>query len=201
MKIKKNKWLYGLILLMVISIVPFKAVKAADTERDIQVANDSEVWNEDLSEDNNEYVIPTENKQRSDGYYYWKVTSKSVVSHPYGSYRNGPSGKGKATLTLSNSSTFSRTVTNTISGSYTSTGTIASSLGVSIGIAKTHSTSYSVSVPARKKYQIIYRPRYKKYKVVQTQYHRMDGYSSKTGSTKTCYVKVFENWDYTWKRI
>lgn len=162
---------------------------------------DSEVWNEKLDLDETEYIDTNDIQTRTDGYYYWKVTSKTVVGHPYGSWRNGPSGKGPATLSFTNSSSYSRSVTNTISGSYTSISDISSSLGVTIGKTKQYSASYSVTVPKGKKYKIIYRPQFKRYKVVQTQYYRIDGYSSKTKQTKTCYVNVFSNWDYSWKNI
>lgn len=162
-------------------------------------ASDSEVWHENPGEDNTEYIDESDIQTRTDGCYYWKVTSKS--SYPYGNWRYGPSGKGPATLSFTNSSSYSRSVTNTISGSYTSKSAIASSLGVTIGTAKTYSASYSVSVPKGKKYQIKYRPQFKRYKVVQTQYYKIDGYSSKTKKTKTCYVNVFSNWDYSWRSI
>ncbi len=113
----------------------------------------------------------------------------------------GPSGKGPGTITLSNAKGYNFNVTNTISGSYTSVGAIASSLGVTIGKSKTYSTSYSVKVPNGKRYQIIYRPQFKVYKVIETEYYRIDGYDTKTGRTKTSYVSVFSNWDYSWKSI
>lgn len=70
---------------------------------------------------------------------------------------------------------------------------------VTIGVSKTYSASYSVTVPSGKKYQITYRPQFRKVKVVQTKYYRMDGYDTKTTDTKISYVKIFENWDYDWK--
>lgn len=198
MKIKRFGRIMATITLSFIMALPTTAMAADGTQ---ELATDSEVWNVDLSEDTTEYKDTTEIQPRTDGYYYWSVTSKSVVSNPYGDWRTGPSGKGPATLSFTNSSTYSRSVTNTISGSYTSVSTIASSLGVTIGTAKTYSASYSVSVPSGKRYQIKYRPQFKRYKVVQTQYYKIDGYSSKTGSTKTCYVNVFSNWDYSWTNI
>ncbi|MBR2674256.1 MAG: hypothetical protein IKE52_02210 [Mogibacterium sp.] len=138
---------------------------------------------------------------RSDGHYYWKITSKSIVSHPYGSWRNGPSGKGRSDLSLTNSQGYNYTVSNTISGSYTSIATISSSLGVTIGKSETHSVGYKVTVPKGKRYQIIFRPQFDRYKVVESEFYKIDGYSRKTGKTKTCYVKVFSNWDYDWKQL
>ena len=129
------------------------------------------------------------------------MTSKKVVGYPNGKWRKGPSCKGPGTLSLTNSKQYNYSVTNTISGTYTSTLAIAASLGVTIGKAKEYSVSYSVNVPKNKRWQIIYRPQFKKYKVVQTQFYRIDGYSTKTSKTKTCYVQVFSNWDYSWKRL
>lgn len=160
-------------------------------------APDSEVRNEDLS------IRPVNLlfEDRTDGFYYWRVTSKTVAGYPYGSWRNGPSGRGPATLTLGNSSTYSTSVTNTISGSYTDKWSIGASLGVSIGKSKTYSVSYAVNVPRGKKYQIRYRPQFKKYKVVQSQYYKIDGKARKTGKTMTSYVNVFSNWDYSWRAV
>lgn len=138
---------------------------------------------------------------RTDGRYIWKVTSKTTVGHPYGSWRNGPSGKGPSTLSLTNSSGCNLSVSNTISGSYTSVADISNALNVSIGVSIEHSASYSVKPPKGKRYQIIYRPQYKKVKVIQTKYYRIDGYDTKTSDTKVSYVKIFENWDYSWKEI
>lgn len=138
---------------------------------------------------------------RTDGYSYWKVTSKSVNSYRYGDWRRGPSGRGPGTITLTNSSEYNFNVTNTISGSYTSVGTIANSLGVTIGKSKKYSAGYIIEVPNGKRYQIIYRPNFKVYKVIETEYYRIDGYDTKTGRTKTAYVSVFSNWDYSWKSI
>lgn len=121
---------------------------------------------------------------QSDGHYYWRVTSKSIVGYPYGKWRKGPSGKGPATISLTNSKGYNFNVTNTISGSYTSVGAIAGSLGIAIGKSKTYSASYSVKVPKKKKYQIIYRPQFKRYKIVQTQFYKIDGNSVKTKSKK-----------------
>ena len=162
---------------------------------------ESELNNLNLEIDNSEYSEDGGAQKRTDGRYVWKVTSKTIVSRPYGSFRNGPSGKGPGTVSLTNSNTTNRSVTNTISGSYTSVGTIASSLGVTIGKSKTYSASYSISVPSGKRYQIIFRPQYKRIKVVQTQFYKIDGYETKTSQTKTSYVNVFQNWDYSWKKL
>ena len=78
-----------------------------------------------------------------DGYYVWNIVQKSRVSNEYGSWRYGPSGYGKGTITLTNSTSSGITVTNTISGSFTSIATISASLGVSINQAIAHSVSYS----------------------------------------------------------
>lgn len=161
-------------------------------------APDSEVRNENLAIE--PVNLSFEKENRTDGFYYWRVTSKSVVGYPYGSWRNGPSGRGPATVSLTNSSTYSRSVTNTISGSYTNKAAIAASLGVTIDKSNTYSVSYSLNVPRGKKYQIRYRPQFKKYKVVQTQYYKIDGKAHKTG-TKISYVKVFSNWDYSWRAV
>ncbi len=134
---------------------------------------------------------------RTDGYTYWVVASQTPISHPFGSWRLGPRGLGPATLTLNNSSGYNISVTNTISGSYTSVADISASLRVSINVSIVHSCSYSVSPPSGVRWRIIYRPQYTRYKIVQKEYYRIDGQSSPTGNTKTCYVNVFLAWDYS----
>ena len=89
-------------------------------------------------------------------------------------------------------------MTNTISGSYTSIGDISASSGVTIGKSRSYSVQYSLAVPSGKTYQIKYRPLYTKYKVVQRQYYKIDGYSSATNNTKTCYVNVVYDWGFSY---
>lgn len=192
----KCKKMTSLILAVVLLATSQVSVFASDN-----IHPESEVNNLNLEIDDREYTEDSGVQPCTDGRYVWKVTSKTTVSYPYGSYRNGPSGKGPGIVSLTNSNTTNRSVTNTISGSYTSVGTIASSLGVTIGKSKTYSASYSINVPSGKRYQIIFRPQYKRIKVVQTQYYKIDGYETKTGQTKTSYVNVFQNWDYSWKQL
>ena len=156
------------------------------------------IW-ENVEKIDDELTITGENDAsiETDGYYYWKVTNKSLVDTTNGNWRSGPSGKGSCTLTMNNA--FS--VTNTSTGTYSSTADISAALGVSIGVSKGYATSYAVKVPKGKKYQILYRAQYKKYKVVQTKYYKIDGYSSSTGKTQTCCVYAFSNWDYTYKSL
>ena len=150
----------------------------------------SEIQNVNLNVDKTEYEI----QPRTDGYYYWAVETKTNQGTVYDSWRLGPQGKGPGTISVNKTDT----VTNTISGSYTSVGDISASLGVTIGTAKSYSVSYSLPVPSGKTYQIKYLPLYTQYKVVQRQYYRIDGYTSKTNNTKTCYVKVFYDWGFSY---
>jgi len=93
--------------------------------------------------------------------------------------------------------------TATVNGSYTNGGTIGASLGVTLGKSKSYSlgSGCSVSVPKGEHYLIKYRPIYYKYKVVETEY--LEGYILGYGwhrievATKTCYVNVFDHWDFT----
>lgn len=131
---------------------------------------------------------------------YWKIESKTKVSgYSYGGWRNGPSGKGKARLTASNSNTTNRSVTATISGDYpVGKGKIGSSLGVSIGESKSYGVSYSIEIPAGKRQQIIFRPVYKSVKVKQRLYLLP---AVKTDQIKTATVKYFSHWDYSFKTL
>jgi len=198
----------SIILTLIMTLLMSMSTVAMAAENSSPVpAEDSEVWNMNMDINDEDYEVEKPNtdpgvaQPMKDGYYIWKVTKKEVVGHPYGAWRNGPSGAGPANLTLNNSSGVNLSVSNTISGSYTSKGAIASSLGVTIGVSKTYSASYSVKVPSGKRYQIKYRPQYRKVKVVQTKYYRLDGTNHKTSDTKTSYVKIFENWDYKWVEL
>lgn len=131
--------------------------------------------------------------------HWWQIESKTKVpGYSYGSWRNGPSGKGKARLTASNSNTTNRAVTATISGDYPiGKGKIGSSVGVSIGESKQYGVSYSIDIPAGKRQQIIFRPVYKSVKVVQ----RLYSAGGKSNTTKTATVKYFSHWDYSFKTL
>lgn len=189
-------------ILLLSLLVLFSTHVSAFADDKYLVSSYSDVANNYIEKhDLSEEGVRNINEIRSDGHYFWKITSKSVNGYSYGGWRMGPSGKGPATLGLTSTKGYNLAVTNTISGSYTSIGTISNSLGVSIGVSKSYSASYSVKVPKGKRYRIIYRPHFKVYKVVETQFYRIDGYSVKTPITKTSYVKVFSNWDYSWKRI
>lgn len=129
---------------------------------------------------------------------WWKIESKTSGGLSNGGWRKGPSGKGKATLTATNSNTTSRSVTSTISGDYPiGKGKIGASLGVTIGESKTYGVSYSRVIPQGKREQIIYRPVYKVTKVKQRLYVA----GTKSSTTKTATVKTFSHWDYSYKTI
>lgn len=129
----------------------------------------------------------------TDGTTIWSVTSKTNLGTSYGSWRSGPSAYGPGgTLSISKHVTAS----NTISGSYSSKADIALALGFSIGVSfGTTVTSTSDQLPAGH-HEYRYRERYTKYKVIQTQYTRLDGKNYSTGKTQTCYVYKFQNWDF-----
>ena len=175
------------LVLSIVTMLPVKVMAAEYPHRN------SEVKHVNLLSEKTEYEI----QPRTDGYYYWKVDSKTNQGTTYGSWRLGPQGAGPGTVTVNKTDT----VTNTISGSYTSTGDISASLGVTIGKSQSYSVQYSLPVPSGKTYQIKYRPLYTKYKVVQRQYYKIDGYSSATNNTKTCYVNVFYDWGFSYNVI
>ncbi|MBC1490714.1 hypothetical protein HB825_11815 [Listeria booriae] len=128
----------------------------------------------------------------------YKITSKTIDHYGYGVWRAGPSGKGAATLTFSNSSGSDRSFTASISGDYPiGAATIGSSVGVTIGKSKAYSASYSITIPKGKKQQIIFRSRYKVINVKQ----RMYANGMATNTYKTAKVTAFVNWDYSWKDI
>lgn len=181
------KKMISILTVLVFSIVTMLPVKVMAAE---YPHKNSEVKHVNLLSDKTEYGI----QPQTDGYYYWKVDSKTNQGTTYGSWRLGPQGAGPGTVSVNKTDT----VTNTISGSYTSVGDISASLGATIGKSQSYSVQYSLPVPSGKTYQIKYRPLYTKYKVVQRQYYKIDGYSSATNNTKTCYVNVFYDWGFSY---
>jgi len=175
------------IVLSVVVMFPANVLAAEPPHKD------SEVRHVNMMPDKTEYEI----QPQTDGYYYWAVESKTNQGTVYGSWRLGPQGAGPGTVTVNKTDT----VTNTISGSYTSVGDISASLGVSIGKSQSYSVQYSLPVPTGKTYQIKYRPLFTKYKVVQRQYYKIDGYSSPTSNTKTCYVEAFYDWGFSYNVV
>jgi len=140
--------------------------------------------------------MPIQEAKATDGYYYWQVTSISNMGLVYDGWMEGPSGGSKdnsGTVTLSRAVS----VSNSISGSFTSKGDITAAIGFNVSRTDTVTASYAVTSPKGYKTTIKFRKKYTKYKVVQTQYYKIDGYSTKTSNTKTCYVKKFESFDYT----
>lgn len=131
-------------------------------------------------------------------HYSYKITKKEVWGRGWGSFRNGPSGRGPSTLSINQSKTLNRSFTNTLSGEFPiGKGKIGTSLGVEIGVAETYGTSSSIPVEAGKRKQIIYRPEYVQYRVTQRMY--VNGIA--TNVYKYAYVNVFEDWDYDWKYL
>lgn len=128
----------------------------------------------------------------------WEIYSKKKISTNYGSWRDGPSGKGPATLSINSATTLNKSFTNTISGSYPiGEAQVASNLGVSIGKSKTYGTSYLIKIPSGVRQMIIFRPRYDTYEVKQRYYAK----GTLTGKTSTCKVKIFSDSDYDFKSI
>jgi len=137
------------------------------------------------------------------GYEYIQGNKKN------GQWRDGPSGgsavsPANLSLTYSDNTEFNISFTATVSGSYTNGATIGGALGVTLGASRSYSlgSGYSVPVPAGAHYQILYRPQYYQYTVIETKY--MERYNPALGGmeryaigTKTCYVDVFSNWDFT----
>lgn len=175
------------IVLSVVVILPANVMAAEPPHKD------SEVRQVNMMTDKTERGI----QPQTDGYYYWTVESKTNLGTVYGSWRLGPQGAGPGTVSVSKTDT----VTNTISGSYTSVADISASLGVSIGKSEAYTVSYQLQVPTGKTYQIKYRPLFYKYKVVQKQYYKIDGYSTPTSNTKTCYVQAFYDWGFDYNVV
>lgn len=185
-------------------------ITAADfIKDDIQPDIDAEITSDEgetylnapvlnLSEDTNEYFSEDSINTRVVLTRWWKIESKTSGGLSYGGWRNGPSGKGAARLSVSNSNTTNRSVTSSISGDMpVGKKKIGASLGITIGESKTFGVSYSIDIPKNKRQQIIFRPVYKVTKVKQRYY--VSG--SKTNTVKTATVKSFSHWDYSKKTL
>lgn len=151
-----------------------------------------------LDEDTTTYIEEHQPNTRAAQYRMWRIESKTSGGTSYGAWRNGPSGRGKATMNASNSNTSNRSVSSSISGDYPiGKGNIGASLGITIGKSQDYTVGYSINIPAGKRQQIIFRPVYKNTKVKQRQY--VGGV--KTNTTKTATVKTFSHWDYSYKNL
>lgn len=128
----------------------------------------------------------------SDGYYYWQIDSKIPIGYTYGSWSYGDSAWGPSTLTRSETVTY----TNTISGSFTSKSAIEASFGITIGVTYPDTTSFSLHIPAGEHWIMKYRASYTQYQVIENQYYRIDGYSTKTGAQKISYVNKYTGMDW-----
>ncbi|MDL2310886.1 hypothetical protein LJC13_02780 [Peptostreptococcaceae bacterium OttesenSCG-928-C18] len=137
----------------------------------------------------------------SDGQGYWANESRTYIKKTYGSYRNGVQGGPGGTVSMSITKGSGISYTNSISGSWGDKNKIAASFGTSFSKTYSRNATYKVNVPKGRKIRIKYRPYYNQYKVVQRYYTRLDGKTIKTKTTKTSYVTIFQNWDYTWVYI
>ncbi|MDO4793344.1 MAG: hypothetical protein Q3993_04120, partial [Filifactor alocis] len=84
----------------------------------------------------------------SDGTTIWKVESKKFTGVSYGSYKNGPVGKGPGRLRTEQGT--SDTYTHSISGNYSSKSNVGALFGVTFGKTYSKTVSYSVDVPRGK---------------------------------------------------
>ena len=128
---------------------------------------------------------------------YWEVVSKTLTGIVYGTWRDGPSGYGPATLSFNDSTFVDRSVTNTISGSYPGLASIQNSLNITIGVSNAPNISYSLQIPADKHEQILYRPCYNVYKIAEQQFFKGLPY----GPTATSTVDAFNRWNYNFQYI
>lgn len=127
-----------------------------------------------------------------------------------GTWRNGTSGGNALAdqeIYIDRSYDSSRDIsfTITVTGSYTpeNGASIGADLGVTLGSTQTYSfgSGTSVTVPKGEHWMILYRPAYRKYKVIEKGYVEVhqNGFviSQRQFSEKECTVKVFSHWDYT----
>lgn len=134
--------------------------------------------------------------------YFWKIASKKKTGTSNGSWRDGPSGKGPSSLSITESTKLNTLVKGSISGSYPiSVAVIGAALEFDINKSINYKVNYKVDIPKDKTYQIIFRPVYNVYTVVQHKYSKTGNISSKTKTKATAQVKKFAHWAYSWKQI
>lgn len=194
---KKISLLLSLFSLVLLISLPSLA-KASELNQDV----DYEIGNTpvvDLSEDNTLYEAEVNDQIAPQAapplHLAYKITKTELYGRGWGSFRQGPTGKGPATLGINQSTTLNRQFTNTISGDYPiGKGKIGASLGVTIGEAKTYGTSYTITIEDGKKKTIQFRPEYEVYRVTQRLYKN----GIATDIYKHALVTVFVDWDYDW---
>lgn len=128
----------------------------------------------------------------------WKIYSKTQLSNSYGTWKDGPSGWGPGTLTLSNG----YSVTHSYSGTLVvSKSSVEASVGYAISGSYTYTASYSVNPPCGEKWKITFREVYKNHKVTQRKYEHIDGQDYWLNEYAYVYTKGFLTWDYDYKVI
>ena len=132
---------------------------------------------------------------QTDGYTYWQVDSKNRVATVYDDYKMGPILNGNSVGGYVEKS-ITDSVSNRISGSYTSKSAIEAAMGIEIEVSFSVTSTGGANVPVGNIVSLDYRPYYSRYKIVQNEYIRIDGRTTKTGATKTCYVDVFEDFNF-----
>jgi len=122
-----------------------------------------------------------------------------------GDWRNGPTGAGACTISMSqsNSSSYNLSFTAKLSGTIGDKSKVGADLGVTVGASKTYgiTSTYSCTVKAGETRTIQYRPLYYHVKVTEIEYwERLPSpgfpYEKYEASRTTGYVDVFSNWGF-----
>lgn len=119
----------------------------------------------------------------------------------YGGWREGPSGRGPANLSINSSYGVNFSFTSSISGSYPiGISSISAHLGFGVNVNIVYGASYSIYIPSGHMRTIWFRPKYKVHTVVQELVQR-DNRTHKETVLRTSYgyVKEFVGWDYSWE--
>lgn len=95
------KKMISILTVLVLSIVTMLPVKVMAAE---YPHKNSEVKHVNLLSDKTEYGI----QPQTDGYYYWKVDSKTNQGTTYGSWRLGPQGAGPGTVSVNKTDTVTK---------------------------------------------------------------------------------------------
>ncbi|MFD1465738.1 hypothetical protein ACFQ4L_06655 [Lapidilactobacillus mulanensis] len=132
----------------------------------------------------------------------WAVKSKEYTGRSYGSWRNGPSARGAGTLSFTRQTGYSRSFSGSISGDIpVGKAKLNAAFGVNITSSHTFGTSFSIKIPKNQRKIIIYRPKYKVYRVKQIGTLYIRSRKTSTVSTKYATVRIADGWDYSSKNI
>lgn len=127
---------------------------------------------------------------------FWEY-EKTPIGADYGDWRDGPSGKGPGTITLSKDVSYTESFSGSIGGSTTN---MNATLGFDVGVSRSHGSSYSITPPSGVVYTIIFRAKLMNYNVKQTQIRLNIATGERTVlDVRYAVVGKFIDWEYDYR--